>query len=211
MRFVLACFWVSLSFASQHDPDLEEKLSAIIQQDCNPLVRKCGAFIYPRFATHRHVELHTRKLNGGRLPLSQQAKVQVVENLRNHFEDKEEAIYFFRKFAGEYMLYPLSIKKTVAMIQSHYAEHIDLPAITPAKEMLHVKKDSKQEEIIIEIARLSAHRSVLYEQLQKIRQEINRRGCDRQADRSNDFRSIALQDIPEMPGHGFEENDRYHS
>jgi hypothetical protein len=211
LRFFLACLWVSLSCASQHDPDLEEKLSTIIQQDCNPLVRKCGAFIYQRFTTHRHVELHTRKLNGGRLPLSSQAKVQVVENLCNHFEHKEDAIYYFRRFAGEYMLYPLSIKKTVAMIEFHYEEQINSSAIIPAKEILHAKSNYTQAQIITELGRLSAHRSMLYEQLQKVRQEINRREYDRQADCSNDFRSIALQDIPEMPGHGFEENDGYHS
>ena len=211
MRILLACLWVSLSCASQHGSDLEETLSRIIQTDCNPLVRKCGAFVYPQFTTRRCVELHSRKLHGGRLPISSQAKEQVVESLRNHFEYEKDAVSYFKEFAGQSMLYTVSIKKTVAMIQSHYATSVHLPPITAAQQILHAKGDGNQTEIVSELAVLSARRTLLYEQLEKVQEDMKKRKSQRKNARKHDFQSISLQEIPEVAGHGFEQNDESHS
>jgi len=152
---IFLCLWMSMCSASQDDRELEIFLSTMIKEDNNKPV---GSFI-----THEQVEQKKRELNNGMLPLSPEVKDQMKSHLWSHFEQEHEAIDFFRAFAVKHSLYPLSVEKTIVMIQSEYAVSSDAVV-------------SKQvDKVLLELDALRDHSVKLHEELQQVQDKIKQK------------------------------------
>lgn len=98
------------------------ELYDILLEDNRPPCRS-GFLVYPGIETALALQDKKKMINDGFLPLSGDAKRKIATLLLISFPDnKNQAIACFEKFATDEKLYPLSVQKTLEMIDLHYEQ-----------------------------------------------------------------------------------------
>ena len=186
MYLIFLCFWMSVCFASQDSGKLEKVLLKIITEDNNEISN--------RFTTHQQVEQKIRELNGGMLPLSLQVKQDVKNQLKSHFNDEDDAIDFFKEIARKHLLYPLSVEKTIAMIQSEYAI---------AEDAIVIKQMNK---LNLELDSLQVHTLKVNSELYEVQIKRERIKAKRSQAAIRPFRLVPLKRTPVQTNLSIQEN-----